>query len=159
LGLTGPQGTTGAQGSSGGAGTGGSGQTLVIKVDYTSNGAIASVTKLSGSGSAIATNSTATVCEVTFTLTDFTLPPTSIISYGYARAANTYIPKHVEGTFTNANIAAGGSSGSPTAFTNFAAGTHKLKLNLTTGITLATVSGSPAGQFPTTHCVVVITGI
>ena len=58
----------------------------------------------------------------------------------------------VDSSFNKRLVAAGGTSGSPTAFSGFDSATHKMTLSLT-----KTLSGASSGLGQTTHCVVVFT--
>ena len=118
-----------------------------IQADYDASGNLTGVSVLSGSVSASVTNAAA--CEVTFEFTGATNPPLSTTVYGYQRTTNTYVQRAVDANFTKRVVAGGGSSGSPTAFTSFAAGTNTMVISLTRALT-----GASAGPGQTTHCVV-----
>ena len=141
--------------SSGGGG--GSGTSTMFKasvqVDYDASGALTSVTVLNGGISAAITTATSTVCTVTFTLTGATSVPLNTQVYGYNRTGNSYVTTGVTPSFNvtgGRNVAGGGSSGSPTAFSAFDPSVNTVTLGLT-----KTISGATAGVGQTTHCVVV----
>jgi hypothetical protein len=124
-----------------------------VQVDYDASGALTSVTVLNGSISAAITTATSTVCTVAFTLTGATSVPLNTQVYGYNRTSNSYVTTGVTPSFNvtgGRNVAGGGSSGSPTAFSAFDPAVNTVTLGLT-----KTISGATAGVGQTTHCVVV----
>ena len=138
-------------------GGGGSGTSTMFKasvqVEYDASGALTSVTVLNGGISAAITTATSTVCTVTFTLTGATSVPLNTQVYGYNRTGNSYVTTGVTPSFNvtgGRNVAGGGSSGTPTAFSAFDPAVNTVTLGLT-----KTISGATAGVGQTTHCVVV----
>ena len=142
--------------SSGGGG-GGSGTSTIFKatvqVEYDASGALTGVNVLNGGISATVVTATSTVCTVAFTLTGATSVPLNTQVYGYNRTANSYVTTGVTPSFNvtgGRNVAGGGSSGTPTAFSAFDPAVNTVTLGLT-----KTISGATAGVGQTTHCVVV----
>jgi hypothetical protein len=143
--------------SSGGGGGGGSGTSTLFKatvqVEYDASGALTGVNVLNGGISATVVTATSTVCTVSFTLTGATSVPLNTQVYGYNRTANSYVTTGVTPSFNvtgGRNVAGGGSSGTPTAFSAFDPAVNTVTLGLT-----KTISGATAGVGQTTHCVVV----
>jgi hypothetical protein len=143
--------------SGGSGGGGGSGTSTLFKatvqVDYDGNGALTGVTVLNGGISASIVGSTNSLCTVAFTLTGATSVPLNTQVYGYNRSTNSYVTTGVTPSFNvtgGRNIAGGGASGTPTAFSAFDPAVNTLTLGLT-----KTISGASAGLNQTTHCVVV----
>ena len=88
-----------------------------------------------------------------FTLTGATSVPLNTQVYGYNRTGNSYVTTGVTPSFNvtgGRNVAGGGSSGTPTAFSAFDPAVNTVTLGLT-----KTISGATAGVGQTTHCVVV----
>lgn len=125
---------------------------VTAQVDYDPSGNLTGVTVLNGTATATITNATSAACEVTFEFTNAQQPPLTTVVYGYQRVTNIYVQRAVDANFTKRVIAGGGTSGAPTAFTSFSAGTNTMVLSLTKALTGASAS---AGQ--TTHCVVQFT--
>ena len=98
------------------------------------------------------TDATSAAAEVQFTFVGASAPPLTTTVYGYQRVSNQYIQRAVDSSFNKRLVAAGGTSGSPTAFSGFDSATHKMTLSLT-----KTLSGASSGLGQTTHCVVVFT--
>jgi collagen type VII alpha len=141
--------------SSGGGGSGGASTMFkaTVQIEYDASGALTSVTVLNGGISASIVTATSTVCTVAFTLTGATSVPLNTQVYGYNRTGNSYVTTGVTPSFNvtgGRNIAGGGSSGSPTAFSAFDPSVNTVTLGLT-----KTISGATAGVGQTTHCVVV----
>lgn len=140
-----------------GGGGGGSGTSTIFKatvqVEYDASGALTGVNVLNGGISATVVTATSTVCTVAFTLTGATSVPLNTQVYGYNRTANSYVTTGVTPSFNvtgGRNVAGGGSSGTPTAFSAFDPAVNTVTLGLT-----KTISGATAGVGQTTHCVVV----
>lgn len=125
---------------------------VTAQVDYDPSGNLTGVTVLNGTATATITNATSAACEVTFEFTGAQQPPLTTVVYGYQRVTNVYVQRAVDANFTKRVVAGGGTSGAPTAFTSFSAGTNTMVLSLTRTLTGASAS---AGQ--TTHCVVQFT--
>lgn len=116
------------QAVSGGGGGGGSGSTVErFKLNYASNGTLASTSDLS-SGIASATIDSASGGDMTITFNGFNFPPAQILIYGYVYASNKYTITPFESTMGLREIAGGGSTGSPTLFNG--ASTPSIKLRL-----------------------------
>jgi len=120
-----------------------------VTVNYASNGSLSSVSVLSGGISATVVDSTSTVCTVEFEFTGSVCNPLSIQVYGYQRVANQYVTRALASDFSNRKVAAGGSSGSPTAFNSYNPATNKLTLSLTKSLT-----GASGGLGQTTEAIV-----
>ena len=71
--------------------------------------------------------------DVTITFNSHARPPSSILIYGYAYTANEYNIRVVDANVTTRKVAAGGTSGSPTAFGSL--GSSPMTLTLTAAIT------------------------
>ena len=143
--------------SSGGGGGGGGGTSTTFKatvqIEYDASGALTGVNVLNGGISATVVTATSTVCTVAFTLTGATSVPLNTQVYGYNRTGNSYVTTGVTPSFNvtgGRNVAGGGSSGTPTAFSAFDPAVNTVTLGLT-----KTISGATAGVGQTTHCVVV----
>ena len=116
------------QAVSGGGGGGGSGAKVErFKLNYASNGSLASTSDLS-SGIASATIDSASGGDMTITFNGFNFPPAQILIYGYVYASNKYTITPFESTMGLREIAGGGSTGSPTLFNG--ASTPSIKLRL-----------------------------
>ena len=126
-GLVGSQGFQGFQGvqgiaGTGGGGGGGSGSTkkIVVKIDYDASGNISgtngsTITPLQGTATVTIVDRTSSNCKLSFNLTEFTQPPSSILIYGYiissSNTNNTYKMTHLDATFSvDRSIVGGGSS-------------------------------------------------
>lgn len=120
-----------------------------VQIDYDASGNLTSASVLSGGITATITTASSTVANVTFTFPGSASVPLNVQVYGYQRASNVYITRALASDFTTRTIAAGGTSGSPTAFSSFDSSTNSLVLGLTKAAT-----GSNAGLGQTTHCVV-----
>jgi hypothetical protein len=138
--------------SGGGGGSSSSGVfRAAVQVEYDGSGNLASVNVLNGGISAVITSAISTACTVTFTFTGSVCAPLNTQVYGYQRATNQYVATSVTSGFTaGRTLAAGGTSGSPSAFSAFDPAVNTMTIGLTKAITGASV-GTP-GQ--TTHCVV-----
>jgi len=141
--------------SSGGGGGSGTSTTFraTVQVEYDASGALTGVNVLNGGISATVVTATSTVCTVAFTLTGATGVPLNTQVYGYNRTGNSYVTTGVTPSFNvtgGRNVAGGGSSGTPTAFSAFDPAVNIVTLGLT-----KTISGATAGVGQTTHCVVV----
>lgn len=119
------------------------------QINYDPSGNLISVTVLNGTATATITNATSSACEVTFNFTGASRPPLTSVVYGYQQSTNLYIQRAVDPNFTKRQIAGGGTSGSPTAFTAFDATTNAMVLSLTKALT-----GASAPPGTATHCVV-----
>lgn len=135
----------------GGGGTGSSSGVFraAVQVEYDASGNLSSVSVLSGGISAVIATATSTTATVTFTFTGSVCAPLGVQVYGYQRASNVYVSRALASDFTSRTLAAGGSSGSPSAFSAFDSSVNTMTLSLTKALTGAT---SAVGQ--TTHCVV-----
>ena len=145
--------TVSSGGGGGGSGTGSNVFKATVQVEYDASGALTSVNVLNGGISATVVTATSTVCTVAFTLTGATSVPLNTQVYGYNRTANAYVTTGVTPSFNvtgGRNVAGGGSSGTPTAFSAFDPAVNTVTLGLT-----KTISGATAGVGQTTHCVVV----
>ncbi len=121
-----------------------------VQVEYDASGNLSSVSVLNGGISAVIATATSTACTVTFTFTGSTCAPLNTQVYGYQRATNSYVVTGVTSSFTaGRTLAAGGSSGSPSAFSAFDPSVNTMTIGLTKAIT-----GASAGVGQTTHCVV-----
>jgi len=138
--------------SSSGGGSSSSGVfRAAVQVEYDGSGNLASVNVLNGGIGGVITSATSTACPVTFTFTGSVCAPLNTQVYGYQRATNQYVATSVTSGFTaGRTLAAGGTSGSPSAFSAFDPAVNTMTIGLTKAITGASV-GTP-GQ--TTHCVV-----
>jgi hypothetical protein len=125
---------------------------VTAQVDYDPSGNLTGVTVLNGVATATVTNSTSAACEVTFEFTGAQSPPLTTTVYGYQRVTNVYVQRAVDANFTKRVVAGGGTSGAPTAFTSFSAGTNSMVLSLTKALT-----GASASPGQSTHCVVQFT--
>jgi collagen type VII alpha len=137
-----------------GGGSGGTGSTsgvfrASVQVEYDASGNLSSVSVLSGGISAVIATATSTTATVTFTFTGSVCAPLGVQVYGYQRASNVYVSRALASDFTSRTLAAGGSSGSPSAFSAFDSSVNTMTLSLTKALTGATAA---VGQ--TTHCVV-----
>jgi hypothetical protein len=135
----------------GGGGTGSSSGVFraSVQVEYDASGNLSSVSVLSGGISAVIATATSTTATVTFTFTGSVCAPLGVQVYGYQRTSNVYVSRALASDFTSRTLAAGGSSGSPSAFSAFDSSVNTMTLSLTKALTGATAN---VGQ--TTHCVV-----
>jgi hypothetical protein len=137
-----------------GGGSGGTGSSsgvfrAAVQVEYDASGNLSSASVLSGGISAVIATATSTTATVTFTFTGSVCAPLGVQVYGYQRASNVYVSRALASDFTSRTLAAGGSSGSPSAFSAFDSSVNTMTLSLTKALTGATAA---VGQ--TTHCVV-----
>ena len=137
--------------SGGGGGSGSSGvYRAAVQVEYTSTGALASVSVLNGDISAVIATATSTIATVTFTFTGSVCAPLNTQIYAYQRTSNVYVATAVTSSFTaGRTLAGGGTSGSPSAFSAFDPAVNTMTIGLTKSIT-----GASAAVGDTTHCVV-----
>lgn len=140
--------TTISSGGGGGGGTSGIFKASV-QVEYDASGNLASVSVLDGGISAVIATATSTTATVTFTFTGSSCAPLGVQVYGYQRASNVYVTRSIGSDYTSRTLAAGGSSGSPSAFSAFDSSVNTMTLSLTKALTGATAA---VGQ--TTHCVI-----
>jgi hypothetical protein len=124
----------------------------IAQIEYDASGNLTSVSIINGDMTATITDATSAAAEVQFTFVGASAPPLTTTVYGYQRVSNQYIQRAVDSSFNKRLVAAGGTSGSPTAFSGFDSATHKMTLSLT-----KTLSGASSGLGQTTHCVVVFT--
>ena len=112
---------------SGGTSSGGGSVIERFRLNYTSSGALAGTSDLSGGIAGVTINST-TGGEVTIEFSGYNLPPGSIMFYGYDYTNNKYVIVPMETSMGFREIPAGGSSGAPTLFDG--ADTVEVKLRL-----------------------------
>jgi hypothetical protein len=133
-----PQITVNAQGQitdvtevsiSGGGGSGGDLTGERFKVNYASDGTLASVSDLTAGITSVNIDS-ASGGEVTITFNNanYNYPPGGVLMYGYDYTNNVYVVSPLESTMSLRQVAAGGSSGAPTLFDG--TGTVELRLRL-----------------------------
>ena len=116
-----------ADNNSGGGG-GGSGATVQrFKLNYTSSGALDSITDTTSGISSVSIDS-ATGGDVTIAFTGFNYPPASITIYGYVYASNKYQITPLETSMGLREVAGGGSAGAPSLFNGSGVPTTKLRL-------------------------------
>ena len=97
------------------SGSGGSGTTAeYFKLNYSTSGALESITNTTSGVSATILSATGGDIEITFS--GYTFPPAGVLIYGYSRATNEYNMTPLNKDITTRKISGGGSSGSPTAF-------------------------------------------
>jgi len=109
------------------SGSGGSGTTAeYFKLNYSTSGALESITNTTSGVSATIVSTTGGDVEVTFS--GYTFPPAGVLIYGYSRATNEYNMTPLNKDITTRKIAGGGSAGSPTAFGAMGSLTLTLKL-------------------------------
>jgi len=109
------------------SGSGGSGTTAeYFKLNYSTSGALESITNTTSGVSATIVSTTGGDIEVTFS--GYTFPPAGVLIYGYSRATNEYNITPLNKDITTRKIAGGGSAGSPTAFGAMGSLTLTLKL-------------------------------
>jgi hypothetical protein len=133
-----------------GGGSGGA-SVEMFKLNYTTTGALDTITNTTSGVSATILSTTGGDVEISFSNTNY--PPSSILMYGYVHAPNKYNIKTASGDLDTREVSGGGStSGSPTAFGTM--GSSTLTLNLTEGAT-----GSFRGFGTTTHAWIMFTVI
>ena len=116
------------QAVSGGGGGGGSGATVErFKLNYTSAGALDSITDTTGGISGVSIDS-ASGGDVTVTFTGYNFPPASIMIYGYVYASNKYQITPLESSMGLREVPGGGSAGAPSLFGGSGTPTTKLRL-------------------------------
>lgn len=109
------------------SGSGGSGTTAeYFKLNYSTAGALESITNTTSGVSATIVSTTGGDVEVTFS--GYTFPPAGVLIYGYSRATNEYNMTPLNKDITTRKISGGGSAGSPTAFGAMGSLTLTLKL-------------------------------
>ena len=110
-------------------GSGGIASVERFKLNYASDGTLASTSDLTIGISSVNIDS-ASGGEVTivFNNSTYNYPPNSILMYGYDYVNNNYVIAPLETTMTKRTVEAGGSSGSPTLFNG--AGTVTVQLRL-----------------------------
>ena len=97
------------------SGSGGSGTTAeYFKLNYSTSGALDSITNTTSGLSATIVSATGGDVEVTFS--GYSFPPVGVLIYGYAYTTNEYVMMPLNKDITTRKIAGGGTSGSPTAF-------------------------------------------
>ena len=132
-------------------GGGGSGATIeYFKLNYATNGNLASITNTTSGCAATITSATGGTVDITFSSTAY--PPAGIMVYGYAYSANKYVIKPVSGDMTTKEVTGGGSSGSPIAFGSM--GSVKMTLKLREADT-----GSSRSFGTTTHAWLMFTTV
>ena len=95
-------------------------------MNYSTSGALESITNTTSGVSATIVSTTGGDVEVTFS--GYTFPPAGVLIYGYSRATNEYNMTPLNKDITTRKIAGGGSAGSPTAFGAMGSLTLTLKL-------------------------------
>ena len=109
------------------SGSGGSGTTAeYFKLNYSTSGALDSITNTTSGISATIVSTTGGDVEVTFN--GYSFPPVGVLIYGYAYTTNEYVMMPLNKDITTRKIAGGGTSGSPTAFGAMGSLTLTLKL-------------------------------
>ncbi len=141
--------TPGTIAGGGGTGSGTGVYKASAQIDYDASGNLSGVTILDGGITAAIATATSTTATVTFTFLGSTCTPLGIQVYGYQRTNNVYVTRALASDFPTRTITAGGSSGSPTAFSGFDAASNTMTLGLTKAAT-----GASAGVGQTTHCVI-----
>ena len=132
------------QAVSGGGGGGGSGATVErFKLNYTSAGALDSITDTTGGISSVSIDS-ASGGDVTVAFTGYNFPPASIMIYGYVYASNKYQIAPLESSMGLREVAGGGSTGAPSLFGGMGVPTTKLRLR-------EAETGASRGFGTTTH--------
>ena len=97
------------------SGSGGSGTTAeYFKLNYSTSGALESITNTTSGVSATILSATGGDIEIVFS--GYTFPPAGVLIYGYSRATNEYNMTPLNKDITTRKISGGGSAGSPTAF-------------------------------------------
>ena len=108
-----------------------------LKLNYSTSGELTSISDTTGGIQATTiTSGTGAEIEVQFTGFDY---PVAIMAHGYQYASNKYSMNAVSGDWTTRTVDGGGSSGSPTAFGDFASDAN-VDLKVTEGITGASRS-------------------
>ena len=141
--------TPGTVSGGGGGGTSSGVYKATVQVDYDASGNLSNVSILDGSIGAVIATATSTTATVTFTFLGSTTAPLGIQVYGYQRTSNVYVTRALASDFPTRTVVGGGSSGSPSAFSNFDAANNTMTLGLTKAAT-----GASAGVGQTTHCVI-----
>lgn len=132
-------------------GGGGSGATIeYFKLNYATNGNLASITNTTSGVSATITSATGGTVDITFSSTAY--PPAGIFVYGYAYTSNKYVITPVSGDMSTKEVTGGGASGSPIAFGSF--GSVKMTLKLREADT-----GSSRSFGTTTHAWLMFTTV
>lgn len=109
-----------------GGGGGASASVEYFKLNYATNGSLASVSNTTSGVSATILSTTGGDVEITFT--GYNFPPANVLLYGYAYSSNEYVIMPLNKDITTRKVAGGGSAGSPTAFGDFGSTTMTLKL-------------------------------
>jgi len=128
------------------SGGGGGGGTTIerFKLNYASNGNLAGTSNLTSGITAVTINSsTGGEVSIAFDSGSYNLPPGAIMFYGYDYTNNKYSIVPFETSMGYREIAAGGSSGSPTLFDGSSTLTVKLRLR-------EAETGASRGGFGTT---------
>jgi len=144
-GLPGANGATGAQGIPGTEGA----YKATARINYDASGNLSGVSVLGGGISALITDASASIATVTFIFNGSATAPMGIQVYGYQATTNVYLTRALASDFPTRSVAAGGTSGSPTAFTGFSPSVNPMTLGLT-----KTITGALAGLGQPTHCIV-----
>jgi hypothetical protein len=109
------------------SGSGGGGTSAeYFKLNYSTSGALESITNTTSGISATIVSTTGGDVEVTFS--GYSYPPVGVLIYGYAYTTNEYVMMPLNKDITTRKIAGGGTSGSPTAFGAMGSLTLTLKL-------------------------------
>ena len=129
---------------------GGSGGASVeyFKLNYSTTGALDSITNATSGVSATILSTSGGDTEITFSGASY--PPSSILIYGYAYPTNEYVIMPINKDIGTRKISGGGTAGSPTAFGSFSAEELTLKLR-------EADTGSSRSFGTTTHCWVMFT--
>lgn len=115
-----------------------------FKLNYASDGTLASTSNLTaGIGSVVIDSASGGETTITFDSGLYNYPPMGVLMYGYDYINNNYIITPLETTMTQRTVEAGGSSGSPTLFNG--SGTVVVQLRLREAET-----GASRGGFGTT---------
>ena len=112
--------------ASSGGGSGGGTSVEYFKVNYATNGSLASISNATSGVSATILSSTGGDVEITFS--GYNFPPAGVLIYGYAYQSNKYVIQPLNKDITTREIDGGGSSGSPTAFGSFGSTNITIKL-------------------------------
>lgn len=101
----------------GGDGTGIGTEAERFKINYASDGTLSTASDLTnGINSVVIDSNTGGEVTVTFSRSLYRFPPGAIMFYGYNYSNNKYIITPLDSTMTLREVAAGGTSGSPTLF-------------------------------------------
>ena len=103
---------------------GGSTGVEMFKINYSTTGALSSISDTSSGISSVSIDS-ASGGDITINFTGYSYPPASLTLYGYVYASNKYTMNPLNKDITLREIPGGGSTGSPTAFGSF--GSIKIK--------------------------------